>query len=640
MKFHVQLNLGGDGNFAYASSKVNNDNYGFMNIENIETSALTPLNYDELVIEWDSHEEAYAFKPYLNDTLIGTYYGYDAIEALGAVITFDCEPSYSFYQDAIKLEDEWYIDMGGHDLNGVTNILTYKLNDERDAVNKSLIVLASLTGNFKAPISIKNIELDIVDYAMDDFNYVYIPKLHRFYYVSNVQFTTNEYTRLLLQEDVLMSWQSLIKQQNAFITRYENADNNSLVDTRLPLEDKLTNLELTLTDSTVSLVNCTFKFDITTYNNVPNIMIISFSTTQNIPRDTQTYNAPVGLPNQSSQFNTREWANFIKLDVLKDFVNAYLTDDTVSSFFETILWLPFDCTNLFDLQHTNGMALYVKNKYIDNTGVYRDDDDDTHTPMTTYQSRLGSTSKHVNGVCPYIIIADFTYVLPTLKFYDREPYANYEFFIPFVGWIKVEAEKFINKRILVYYSMDLKTGIATAYIYNYTEQYIIWSGNCQLGIKIDLTTTNQLENIRQKQANDLNMILGLISSAVAIGIGAVSENPVAIVGGVLSASKTIASNVNANNQIFERASMSFGSANGSLYTKETVSIRKIYHEPLSITNSVYKKLEGLPYNKYGALSSLTGYIEIGDIHFDAKGENIYNVEIDEIVALLKGGVIL
>lgn len=539
-----------------------------------------------------------------------------------------------------------YIELGVIELldENITSLIVYKQNDENDVVNKKLTFVNIIQGQFNHSVSLKNVNIDILNYVLN-FNYVYIPKLKRYYYVDSIELISADYTRLHLREDVLMSWEDLIKSQKVFVTRYESGDNDSLVDDRLPLEDKLSVVDANVTDTTTgSLVNCTLKFDITIADSdKPNVLIVSFSTTTNIARDTAPYDAPSGsnLPNVSTQLSTREYCNFITLNVLKDLINAYLTDDTVSSFMESVIWLPFDCTNLFDLYTTTGMMLIVKDKYIDNTGVYRNIGD-THTPMLTYQSRTGSSSQHVNGVCPYIIIKDFTYVVASPKFYDREPYANYEIYVPFVGWVKVDANKLINKRILIYYTMDLKTGISTAYIYSYTDKFVIWSGTCQIGIKIDMTTTNQLENTRQKQANDLNMILGLISSAVSIGIGATSNNPVAITGGVLSASKTIASNVNSNNQIFERATMSFGSANGGLYSNASVKVRITRHFAVaSVVSSVYKHIQGLPYNAYVSnMSSLTGYVEVGEIHFDPMNENIYQDEITEIVDLLQKGVVL
>ena len=52
--------------------------------------------------------------------------------------------------------------------------------------------------------------------------------------------------------------------------------------------------------------------------------------------------------------------------------------------------------------------------------------------------------------------------------------------------------------------------------------------------------------------------------------------------------------------------------------------------------------EKFPYNKYVNIGSLTSnnYIEVGEIHFNPKGNEIYQDEISEIVALLKSGVIL
>ena len=61
---------------------------------------------------------------------------------------------------------------------------------------------------------------------------------------------------------------------------------------------------------------------------------------------------------------------------------------------------------------------------------------------------------------------------------------------------------------------------------------------------------------------------------------------------------------------------------------------------MTIESTVYGKLQGYPANYYTSLSSITGYTEIGDIQFNASNNDIYNVEIDEIIALLKSGVIM
>ena len=157
---------------------------------------------------------------------------------------------------------------------------------------------------------------------------------------------------------------------------------------------------------------------------------------------------------------------------------------------------------------------------------------------------------------------------------------------------------------------------------------------------LPVTNTNSLELQKQQQANSTNMILSMLGSALSIGVGVMAKNPVAIAGGVMGGTKAIAHNVNQNLMMFDKAVTSFGSGDGAIHSPLAVAVRKSYHIAITQTESVYKHLNGLPYNSYQVISTLSGYIEIGDIHFDAKGYNIYSSEIDEIVALLKNGVII
>ena len=113
----------------------------------------------------------------------------------------------------------------------------------------------------------------------------------------------------------------------------------------------------------------------------------------------------------------------------------------------------------------------------------------------------------------------------------------------------------------------------------------------------------------------------------------------------MSAGKTISSAVNRERMQFERGQITYGSGESGFHGLLDVQLRKTYYKPiLSSTDetNIYNKEQGKPYNNYVALSTLTNgyYIEIGDIQFDAKGYDIYNEEINEIVTLLQNGVIL
>lgn len=516
-----------------------------------------------------------------------------------------------------------------------TLIGCYTLNCENLKVDKSSNIdfVKYISGTFNHSIGLKNINIDIENFNDEQFNYVYIEKLNRYYYVDSVEIISSKITRLHLKEDVLYSFMNLIQSQKAFISRYENADNTNIVDTRLPLEDVKT-IEM-IDFSNGDLVNCEFDFNME--NDKPIIAVTTLST--NVQgghgkTDAPSYSSE--LPDIRSTMNNNEYIRFISFDNLFYLVTAYRSDDATSSFIESVIYLPFNTTLAFDLQTSNSTAIFVKDKYINNHGDYVATNS-SDTPLKSYYIPFAK-----DGVSPYLIVADIEIEEENLSFEQYEPYSNYEIFIPFVSWVKIDYAQFINQRIIVYYAIDFKTGIGTAYIYNMTNEYIIWSGTCQVGIKLDMTTTNQLENTKQKQSNALNMTLGLMSSTLAIGIGVATANPVAIAGGVLGGGKTIANGVNANRMLFERAQSSFGTPECALYSPEKVMIRKTYNKPVELDDEqTYKEINGKPYNNYiDGLDNLSGYVEIPEIHFNPQNENIYQDEINEIVSLLKEGVIL
>ena len=200
---------------------------------------------------------------------------------------------------------------------------------------------------------------------------------------------------------------------------------------------------------------------------------------------------------------------------------------------------------------------------------------------------------------------------------------------------------------MVYYTFDFETGVSTAYIYNRTDNIIIWSGSCQIGIKLPLALTNALENTKAKQNNALNLIMGLMSSAVGITGSAYEGKTGGIASGIGNIGKSIVSAVNTNNMIIDRAQINFGASDNAFYAPNQVIVRQTKHEPIlgSDDEATFLKLNGKPYKNYVAISSLENalndyYFEVGEMQFDPKGNNIYSVEIDEIVALLKTGVII
>ena len=198
---------------------------------------------------------------------------------------------------------------------------------------------------------------------------------------------------------------------------------------------------------------------------------------------------------------------------------------------------------------------------------------------------------------------------------------------------------------MVYFTFDMDTGLSTCYIYNATEHNIIWSASCQIGMKLSIAVSNAEELAREKQATSLNLIMGLMTSMVSMGVGGATANPVAMVGGIMGTGKTITNAVNSFNSMIEKAQITYGSSDTALYSPDKIVIRKTTHTRILTTvdeQNRYKHINGYPYNKYVNIGSLSSdnYIEVGEIHFNPKGNEIYQDEINDIIALLKGGVIL
>lgn len=531
---------------------------------------------------------------------------------------------------------------------GKTTLLAFIQNSENDHLNKTLTGVKIFDGNFKTPVNVKSIEIDVDDYGRFNkfYNYIYIPILDRYYYVRTATHTTKDFTRLYLGEDVLMSWRGLIKLQDALVTRYEGSDNNNLVDNRQPLND-IPSVAYRIPTNVSGSNVIAFDYDPSGSLGAqhPNIIIKTKSETltfiQNFPNiqpPQNTTNLPT-ISNKRTGFDHYYLCNY---DDYGGLIRACLKNDAPSTYIHSVILLPFDLSTIF----TNSSNLRNSNLLAGKWGL----DNDGGIVWKESLSNLAPTFPETSEGAPYILVADFWFnasgnIPLTNNYLDYSPNTQWEIYIPFVGWVTLDPCTVINCRIMVYFTFDMDTGLSTCYIYNATEQNIIWSASCQIGMKLSIAVSNAEELAREKQATSLNLIMGLMTSMVSMGVGGATANPVAMVGGIMGTGKTITNAVNSFNSMIEKAQITYGSSDTALYSPDKIVIRKTTHTRILTTvdeQNRYKHINGYPYNKYVNLGSLNSdnYIEVGEIHFNPKGNEIYQDEISEIVALLKGGVIL
>ena len=104
----------------------------------------------------------------------------------------------------------------------------YKNTSEENAIEKIITGKKTIEGTLKTTIDITDFSV-IFNFFEDwnNYNYVYIEKLKRYYFVESKRIVNNSLVEYELIEDVLMSFKDLIREQNILLTESETAFNGS-----------------------------------------------------------------------------------------------------------------------------------------------------------------------------------------------------------------------------------------------------------------------------------------------------------------------------------------------------------------------------------------------------------------------------
>ncbi len=104
----------------------------------------------------------------------------------------------------------------------------YKNTSEENAIEKIITNKKTIEGTLKNTIDVTDFSV-IFNFFEDwnNYNYVYIEKLKRYYFVESKRIINNSFVEYDLIEDVLMSFKDLIREQNILVTESEMAFNGS-----------------------------------------------------------------------------------------------------------------------------------------------------------------------------------------------------------------------------------------------------------------------------------------------------------------------------------------------------------------------------------------------------------------------------
>lgn len=204
---------------------------------------------------------------------------------------------------------------------------------------------------------------------------------------------------------------------------------------------------------------------------------------------------------------------------------------------------------------------------------------------------------------------------------DQNNYTKLKLFLPFIGFVSLNADECVGGSITVEYNVDLLTGDCMAFVYCEKQDYFeidfrgaIYSYKGNVLTQAPLTGNNYAQ-----------LYSGVINTVMAVA----NPTPQSIAG--------IGKEVLGQKVDVQRSS-TISANSGSLgeYTPFLVIER-----PVQSLADTFQYTEGYPYNQTEKLSNLKGYTEVNIDTFRIDDINdILDEEINELINIMNGGIII
>lgn len=527
----------------------------------------------------------------------------------------------------------------------VGNLPYYELNgelrDSMDIMNPQLIIDISETSNISA-YSIPEDEEEQTEmirrFRESPFNlvnYVYIPYLKRYYWITNIILLRKNIIQFSLHVDVLQ-FSRFIEAQFAFVARNETMYNALLPDERRIVlnEEEIIIKPITNIDYGEDVYiefDTYFSNEDDTGTNVYNIIALGHTTgvnrsvinNNNVVTSFDSGVLPDVRTGNFAPLNAKTYVlSRLEIAHMLNYVNN--VDSNLAGSIGGIYAYPIDFKKSFSLANWNAL--------------------ETTFSLGTVDMREGIPAHRLNTLTSgYLWLSSFVLENSPSDFNDLSPYSIYELYIPYYGYFELNYNSLRGHTIDIYYVVNYQTGSATVIIYDATNHCIVTSLQCQLGIEIPKNTSNIKEVIDRHNANNLSMVFGLFGSALSVVVGALSYNPVAVAGGVLGAGKTIGDYTQNEKTNRLKEQTNFNGSTAPLFAPQKPFIRQRRKKIQYQLTTDFLHNNGAVLNQLLMLSTLSGYTEIADIpviyYPDHIGDIPTDNEVTEIINLLKSGVI-
>lgn len=206
-------------------------------------------------------------------------------------------------------------------------------------------------------------------------------------------------------------------------------------------------------------------------------------------------------------------------------------------------------------------------------------------------------------------------------FLDYAPYAKLSIFLPYIGARELDPNDFVGRTIGVVYHCDAVTGSVTAFVTRDGSVMYEYSGNGSLNIPLS----------SESWASTLSAAMQ-IASTIAIGKSSLGS------AGATQASANGAAQIASNPSLLSPQVQRSGSISGGAGVLGVQTPYIIRESVRFHSTNGFNTISGYPTYYYRRLGEMNGYTEVLNAHIS--NCTATSAEIDEIVNLLKGGVIL
>lgn len=245
--------------------------------------------------------------------------------------------------------------------------------------------------------------------------------------------------------------------------------------------------------------------------------------------------------------------------------------------------------------------------------------------ISTGVSMTKATAQYVEVDCGSLNVQEFWGA-----YLDYAPYTKCEIHLPYCGIHPLDIDDVMGKTVTVKYHVDILSGACCAYVKCGDSVLYEFVGQCAASIPITGDNwTNVINGVMQIAAS-----VGTMVATGGLAAPVTGANAAKSIGQAVAIDANIASTIMSMKPSIEKSG-SLGGVGGMLAIQKPYLILTRPNQALPANQNKYT---GYPAFITLALADLEGYTEIEQIHL----ENVpaTSAELDEIITLLKGGVIL